>query len=231
LKCGHIVGATPWRQQVMLAIGAFASALVLAPVLNVLANAYGIGIPSEAHPNPLLAPQATLMASVARGLFGGSLPWATIGVGAALGAAIIAVDEALKAKRASFRVPVLAAAVGIYLPLELSTPIFFGGLLAWFCERAIRASGRTPAEAERLGRKGMLFAAGVITCEALMGIVIAIPIVISGRADVLALPAPLRIGQSAAGEWLGLAVLAALAYWLYRTATPGKSADATSSAR
>jgi putative OPT family oligopeptide transporter len=236
LKCGHIVGATPWRQQVMLAIGAFASALVLAPVLNLLASAYGIGVPTETHPDPLLAPQATLMASVARGLFGGSLPWPTIGVGAAIGAAIIAVDELLKAKRAGFRVPVLAAAVGIYLPLELSTPIFLGGLLAWFCERTLKASGRvtTPEEAESLGRRGMLFAAGVITGEALMGIVIAIPIVVTGRADVLALPAQLRIGQSPAGEWLGLAVLALLAYWLYRTATSrgnGGSADATAHGR
>jgi putative OPT family oligopeptide transporter len=221
LKCGHIVGATPWRQQVMLAIGAFASAIVLAPVLNLLASAYGIGVPTDAHPDPLLAPQATLMASVARGLFGGSLPWPTIGVGAAIGAAIIVVDETLKAKRAGFRMPVLAAAVGIYLPLELSTPIFLGGLLAWFCERALKANGRvtSPEETERLGRKGMLFAAGVITGEALMGIVIAIPIVLSGRADVLALPASLRIGGSAIGEWIGLGVLALLAYWLYRTAT------------
>jgi putative OPT family oligopeptide transporter len=226
LKCGYIVGATPWRQQVMLAIGALASALVMAPVLNLLARAYGIGIPTEAHPDPLIAPQATLMASVARGLFGGSLPWTTIGVGAAIGAVIIAVDEALKAKGAKFRMPVLAAAVGIYLPLELSVPIFLGGLLAWLAERALRASGRvtTPEEAERVARKGMLFAAGVITGEALMGIVIAIPIVVSGRADVLALPADYRIGQSAAGEWLGLAVLALLAYWLYRTATSAAGA-------
>jgi putative OPT family oligopeptide transporter len=229
LKCGHIVGATPWRQQVMLAIGAFASAIVLAPVLNLLASAYGIGVPTDAHPDPLLAPQATLMASVARGLFGGSLPWPTIGVGAAIGAAIIVVDETLKAKRAGFRMPVLAAAVGIYLPLELSTPIFLGGLLAWFCERALKANGRvtSPEETERLGRKGMLFAAGVITGEALMGIVIAIPIVVSGRADVLALPAQLRIGQSAAGEWIGLAVLALLAFWLYRTATAAAGAKAS----
>src|SRR6185503_13636194 len=216
--------------------GAFASALVLAPVLNLLASAYGIGVPTEAHPDPLLAPQATLMASVARGLFGGSLPWPTIGVGAALGAAIIAFDELLKAKRAGFRVPVLAAAVGIYLPLELSTPIFLGGLLAWFCERTLKANGRvtTPEESERMGRKGMLFAAGVLTGEALMGIVIAVPIVATGRADVLALPAALRIGQTAAGEWLGLAVLALLAYWLYRTATSrgsGGSPDATAHSR
>jgi putative OPT family oligopeptide transporter len=221
LKCGYIVGATPWRQQVMLAIGTFASALVLAPVLNLLASAYGIGVPTETHPDPLIAPQATLMASVAQGLFGGSLPWPTIGVGAVIGAVIIAIDEVLKAKRANVRVPVLAAAVGIYLPLELSVPIFAGGLLAWFCERALKARGRVtaPEDAERMGRKGMLFAAGVITGEALMGIVIAIPIVVAGRPDVLALPAEYRIGASAAGEWLGLAVLALLAYWLYRTAT------------
>ncbi len=236
LKCGYIVGATPWRQQVMLAIGALASALVMAPVLNLLASAYGIGIPTEAHPDPLIAPQATLMASVARGLFGGSLPWLTIGVGAAIGAVIIAVDEMLKAKGAKFRVPVLAAAVGIYLPLELSVPIFLGGLLAWFCERALKANGRvtTPEDAERMGRKGMLFAAGVITGEALMGIVIAIPIVVAGRADVLSLPDDYRIGASAAGEWIGLAVLALLAYWLYRTATSadsGQLADATLRAR
>jgi putative OPT family oligopeptide transporter len=221
LKCGYIVGATPWRQQLMLAIGALASALVLPMVLNLLARAYGIGVPTEAHPDPLLAPQATLMASVARGLFGGSLPWPTIGVGAAIGAAIIAVDEALKAKRAGFRMPVLAAAVGIYLPLDLSVPIFFGGLLAWFCERVLKARGSvtTPEDAERMGRKGMLFAAGVITGEALMGIVIAIPIVIAGQADVLALPAEYRFAQSPAGEWIGLGALALLAYWLYRTAT------------
>jgi putative OPT family oligopeptide transporter len=221
LKCGYIVGATPWRQQVMLAIGAFASALVMAPVLNLLARAYGIGIPTEAHPDPLIAPQATLMASVAGGLFGGSLPWATIGVGAGIGAVIIAVDEVLKAKGANFRMPVLAAAVGIYLPLELSVPIFLGGVLAWFCGRTLKAGGRgtAPEDAERAGRKGMLFAAGVITGEALMGIVIAIPIVVAGRADVLALPEALRIGQTAAGEWVGLAMLALLGYWLYRTAT------------
>ena len=77
-----------------------------------------------------------------------------------------------------------------------------------------------------MARKGMLFAAGVITGEALMGIVIAIPIVVAGRADVLALPAAFRIGQTAAGEWLGLAVLGLLAFWLYRTATSSAAAAA-----
>ena len=85
LKCGQLVGATPWRQQVMLAIGAASCALVMAPVLNLLLKAYGIGVPTAEHPNPLIAPQATLMASVAKGMFGGQLPWGMIAIGAAIG--------------------------------------------------------------------------------------------------------------------------------------------------
>ncbi|MFM2109503.1 MAG: OPT family oligopeptide transporter [Steroidobacteraceae bacterium] len=219
LKCGHIVGATPWRQQVMLAIGAASSALVMAPVLNLLERAYGIGVPTETHPNPLLAPQATLMASVAKGLFGGQLPWDMIAIGAVIGVAIIVVDEILKARGSSFRTPVLAVAVGIYLPIELMTPIFLGGMLAFLAERNLRRAGCAEADLERRGRKGLLFAAGMITGEALMGIAIAIPIVTSGSADVLALPEGLRFG-----EWLGLVVLAALGFLMYRTATRAEAA-------
>jgi putative OPT family oligopeptide transporter len=213
LKCGYIVGATPWRQQVMLGIGAASSALVMAPVLNLLAEAYGIGVPSASHPNPLLAPQATLMASVSQGMFGGALPWDMISVGALIGVAIILLDEILKARGSEFRTPVLAVAVGIYLPLDLMTPIFLGGLLAWFVQWRLRRQGLDATEIERRQRKGLLFAAGMITGEALMGIAIAVPIVSSGRADVLALPAHWQFG-----EWLGLVMLAALALMLLKAA-------------
>ncbi len=220
LKCGYIVGATPWRQQVMLAVGAVSSALVMAPVLNLLADAYGIGVATEAKPNALAAPQANLMASVSKGLFGGQLPWDMIAIGAVIGIAIIVLDEVLKARGATFRTPVLAAAVGIYLPLELMTPIFIGGVIAHLVERRLRAKGADEAGLERANRKGLLFAAGMITGEALMGIGIAIPIVSSGSADVLALPESLRFG-----EGLGLAVVAVLAFWLYRTASGPDPAD------
>src|SRR6185312_4271487 len=93
LKAGYLVGATPWKQQLMLMIGSFSCALVMAPVLNLLATAYGIGPKDAAHPNSLEAPQAMLMKSVAEGLFGGHLPWDMIGLGALVGAAIIALDE------------------------------------------------------------------------------------------------------------------------------------------
>ena len=214
LKAGYLVGATPWKQQLMLGIGAFSCALVMAPVLNLLAAAYGIGAPTAEHPNALAAPQATLMASVAKGMFGGELPWTMIAIGAGIGAAIIALDEWLKSRGSSFRVPVLAAAIGIYLPLELMVPIFLGGLLSHLVEKKLHMHADTEEGRDRIHRPGTLFSAGLITGEALMGIAIAVPIVLSGRADVLALPASLHFGQLA-----GLAVLAFVGWLLYRTGT------------
>jgi len=211
LKCGYLLGATPWKQQLMLAIGGVSSALVMAPVLNLLASAYGIGVPTEAHPNPLLAPQANLMASVAKGIFGGELPWTMIGIGAGIGAVIIVIDEVLKKNESSFRTPVLACAVGIYLPIELSVPIFAGGLVAYLVERFFHAEDAKAKE--NIHQKGTLFSAGLITGEALMGIFIAIPIVVVGSADVLALPEAWHFGG-----WLGLLMLAGVALLLYRLA-------------
>jgi putative OPT family oligopeptide transporter len=217
LKAGYIVGATPWKQQLMLGIGAFSCALIMAPVLNLLSQAYGIGPPTPEHPNSLAAPQATLMASVARGMFGGELPWNIIAIGAAVGAAIIAFDEVLKARGSKFRVPVLAAAIGIYLPLELMVPIFLGGLLSYLVERRHGMVGADDDARDRLHRPGTLFAAGLITGEALMGILIAIPIVATGRPDVIALPESLQFG-----EILGLAILAVVAWLMFRTGAKSK---------
>lgn len=220
LKCGHIVGATPWKQQLMLAIGAVSSALIMAPVLNLLLHAYGIGVPTAEHPNPLLAPQANLMASVAKGIFGGELPWTTIGIGAAIGAVIIAVDSWLQATGKKFRIPVLACAIGIYLPIELMVPIFLGGLLAYIVERKM-GGAKDEEQHGIIHRKGMLFSAGLITGEALMGIFIAIPIVLTGRADVLALPENMQFGG-----WLGLLLLSFIAWLLYRYATKPEAEQA-----
>ncbi len=211
LKAGYLVGATPWKQQLMLGIGAFSCALVMAPVLNLLAAAYGIGAPTAEHPNSLAAPQATLMASVAKGMFGGHLPWTMIAIGAGIGAVTIALDEWLKSRGSKFRVPVLAAAIGIYLPLELMVPIFLGGLLSHLVERKHKL-GDSEDEKDRIHRPGTLFSAGLITGEALMGIAIAVPIVVSGRADVLRLPESWQFGQV-----IGLAVVVIVGWLLYRS--------------
>jgi putative OPT family oligopeptide transporter len=217
LKAGYLVGATPWKQQLMLGIGAFSCALVMAPVLNLLAQAYGIGAPTPEHPNSLAAPQANLMASVARGLFGGQLPWTMIAIGAVVGAIVIALDEWLKSRGSRFRVPVLAAAIGIYLPLELMVPIFLGGLLAHLVERFNKLNPDDEDARDRVHRPGVLFSAGLITGEALMGIAIAVPIVVSARADVLALPEMFQLSQ-----WIGLIVLALVGWLLYRTGRRGE---------
>ncbi|ATS35433.1 OPT family oligopeptide transporter [Xanthomonas phaseoli pv. phaseoli] len=213
LKTGYLVGATPWKQQLMLAIGAFSCALIMGPVLNLLAQAYGIG--SKTLP----APQAMLMASVAKGLFGGQLPWAVITIGAGVGAVIIAVDEYLKKTGKRFRVPVLAAAIGIYLPLELMVPIFLGGLIAHLVERYHKIRADDEEGRDRVHRPGVLFAAGLITGEALMGIGIALPIVITKNKDVLALPGGYQLNQ-----WIGLAILALVGWLLYRIGKRGEQA-------
>jgi putative OPT family oligopeptide transporter len=218
LKCGRLVGATPWRQQLMMGIGAVTSATGLAPVLNLLANAYGIGVPSPAHPHPLLAPQATMMAAVSTGVFGGQLPLAVMAVGAGIGALVIAIDEWLRRRGSAFRTPVLAVAVGIYLPLEIAVPIFIGGTLAKLAARA-RTGGH-----ERAADRGLLFAAGMIAGESLTGVLLAMPIVASGRADVLALPERFRLAQHASGQFLGLALYALLAWLLWRVGAGSRSA-------
>jgi putative OPT family oligopeptide transporter len=216
LKAGYIVGATPWRQQVMQGVGTISAVLVMAPILNLLLQAYGIGVPTAEQPNALLAPQATLMASVAEGVFGTGLPWGMVAAGAGIGAVIIAVDERLKARKSSWRAPVLAVAVGIYLPLELSVAIFLGGLIAHAASRSAAAAGGGESLPQR---NGMLFAAGLITGEALIGIFMAIPIVLSGDPNVIAIDANLP-------SVLGLLVVAAISVTLYRVATRRVSGEA-----
>jgi hypothetical protein len=108
---------------------------------------------------------------------------------------------------------VLAVAVGVYLPMDVMMPIFLGGLLSWFVSLRRRASGE-----ESLASRGMLFSAGMIAGESLMGVIIALPIVFSGRADILALPASWQPAPLA-GTLLGFVLFALLGWWLYRTAT------------
>ena len=206
LKAGYIVGATPYKQQIMQGVGVIAAATVMAPILTLLLRAYGIGAVTAEHPDPLPAPQATLMASVASGVFGGDLPWTMVMIGMGVAVAVIVCDQILERRGAAFRMPVLGVAVGIYLPFELEVPILVGGLIAWAADRVRRSAGSSAGE-----RHGLLFAAGLITGEALVGILMAIPIVAAGNADVLAL----GIGPH---TWLGFVLLLAVVGGLYKSA-------------
>jgi putative OPT family oligopeptide transporter len=204
LKAGQLLRASPWRQQLAQMLGVVSAVLMLAPILSLLLRAYGFGAPTAEHPHPLPAPQAHLMAAVAQGVFGGRLPWPMVAMGAIIGAGVIVLDEILRRRGSGFRAPVLAVAVGIYLPLELSVPIAVGGLLAW---RTAQAGG--------VRGTAMLAAAGLITGEALMGIGLAVPIVLSSNPQVLA------VGTQALGAWPGVLLMLALTAWLWRLAHRG----------
>ncbi len=205
LKAGALLGATPWKQQLAQMVGVLSAVMVLAPIMSLLLHAYGIGIPDAQHSDPLPAPQATLMAAVAQGVFGQSLPWNMVAIGALIAVAVILVDEALRRTGSAVRAPVLAVAVGIYLPLKYSAPIALGGLAAYW---ATKNGGRKNSQL------GVLLAAGLITGEALMGIALAVPIVMTGSQDILALLSPAL--TAAIGVWPAIILFVALCVWLGR---------------
>jgi putative OPT family oligopeptide transporter len=216
LKAGYILGATPWRQQVMQVIGTISAAFVIAPVLMLLYNAYGFRGEPGAGPDALAAVQANLMASVSRGVFRGDLPWSYVFVGMCIAALVIILDEYLKWKGSRFRTPVLAVTIGIYLPLELAVPIMLGGVVNYAVTRFHRRR-KTPIEdVETSNRNGLLFASGLITGEALMGILLAIPIIILKQYD-RTMPL-ITDSMGHLGELIGVILILGVAYWLYCTA-------------
>lgn len=206
LKCGYILGATPWRQQLYQVIGVVGAALVIPFVLQVLDNGYGIGRPSPLYPEAkfLAAPQAGLMRDLSTGIFGAGIEWGYIYTGFALALVLIVLDEIQRKRGASFRFPVLAVAVGIYLPFGLSVPIFMGGVIAHFVSRRINTLDAAKGDVQE--RKGLLLASGLITGEALMGVVIAVV-----AAFIMPLPQTIAFGALS-----GLLVLLGIIIYLYK---------------
>ena len=198
LKTGNIVGATPWKQQLMQLVGVVSAAMSLGVVLILLHEAYGIGGPD------LPAPQAVLMTNVAKGVFAGDLEWAMIYAGAVIGVLIILLDQYQLKRGSDFRVPILAVAIGIYLPIELTFPIFIGGMLNHYANKISSQKGKD---------NGLLIASGLITGEALMAIFIAIPLFFDKNYwPDYGLPSPLN-------DIVGIAILGCILVWLYRTAS------------
>lgn len=160
LKTGYIVGATPVKQQIGLIIGVCVSVIAVGFTLLLLNDTLGIGGATAAHPNPLPAPQATLMATVIKGLLSHDLPWGLVITGMGIAAVIELCG-----------VSSLAFAVGAYLPLSTTTPIFAGGVVKWLVDRKTKAK----AEEAETG-PGALFSSGLIAGGALTGILIAVMI-------------------------------------------------------
>ena len=203
LKCGFLVGATPWRQQVAEMIGIPFAAVSMAFVLKLLHTSYGIGSAD------LAAPQATLMATVIDGVLSQSLPWGLVFVGAA----IAVVVELLG-------VPSLPFAVGLYLPLALTTPIFTGGIVRWLIERRFRGE-----ELQEKREAGVLYASGLIAGAALLGVLIAVPVAFAPAAL-----AAIQVGPEWAGDLaplLALLAFLALTFTLYIVAVRARGEPAT----
>lgn len=194
LKVGQMMGATPWKQQVMLFLGVLVTAFVVAPILQLLYQAYGIGgvfpRPGMSQLQMLAAPQAGLIATVAKGVFNHNLPWSMINAGAVIAVGCIIIDEYLK-RNYGTRLPVLAVGLGIYLPADSSVPVVIGGLLAWLIERKLNKmySKRSDSEQEKKLSKhrhyGLLLACGIVAGASLMGVVLAIPFALYQSSDAL----------------------------------------------
>ncbi len=161
LATGFHVGATPRALEIAVLFGAALSSFVMAPVLNLLISAYGIAGTPTAQSQALAAPQAFLMAKVAQGVFRGGIPLGTIAVGAILAAAVAVLDRWLERRSIGWRTPVMPIALGLYLPFGLSVAIFAGSLGG----KMIRGG-----KGHDQGGPGLLFAAGLIAGEALMGV-------------------------------------------------------------
>ncbi len=133
LKSGQIVGSTPWKQQVMLIVGVLASAVILAPIFQILFEAYGIGdvLPREGmDPSQALsAPKAALMAALSQAIFTQTMDWTMVSIGVVLGIIVVILDKFLKDSGSYWRLPILSVAVGIYMPLDVTTPLLFEELL------------------------------------------------------------------------------------------------------
>ncbi len=189
LKTGYIVGATPRNQQIGELIGAVVSAVTIGGVMYLLNAAWGFG--SEQIP----APQATLMKMVVEGVMGGTLPWVLIFIGVF----VAIVVEILG-------IPVLAFAIGLYLPIHLSTPIMVGGIIKWAVEKKKYASEKDKKDAVE---RGVLYSAGMIAGEGIVGILLAVFAVI-GIDTALDFSGIYGDNFMAVGNWVGLVAFALL---------------------
>ena len=162
LKTGSMLGAAPFRQQIMQIAGVCVAALIMSPVLNLLNNNVEGGIGGR----ELSAPQASLFASLARGFSGETaLPWGMIAIGVVVGSIVLVVDEYLKRRGGSFRAHLMPIAVGMYLPFGLAIPMLIGGIIAHLHSR-----GTPSTDHGRVLHSGVLFSSGVIAGEALMSV-------------------------------------------------------------
>ena len=210
LKTGQLVDATPWKQQVALVIGVIAGAVVIPPVLDLMNHTYGFaGAPGTDPSRVLPAPQAGLISSLAKGVIAGDIDWSLIGIGAAIGAGVVLLDEILARTTKHMRVPPLAVGLGIYLPTSATLMIVVGAVVGWFYDRQADRTAR-PEAAKQLG---VLLASGLIVGEGIIQVVISVIKSLSTSPTPMALVGP---GFETAGIILSGVAFTVLTFVLYR---------------
>lgn len=180
LKTGHLVGATPWKQQVALLVGCVFGALAIVPVLNLLYQAYGFvgAMPREGMDasSALAAPQANLMSTIAQGIFHHNIEWGYMAFGVFVGILMIIVDKILKGTQ-KMSLPPLAVGIGIYLPPAINIPLVIGGILKYIVmQHLTKKYAKNSHKEEKLAsceQRGTLFASGLIVGESIFGVIIA----------------------------------------------------------
>ena len=208
LKTGQLVGATPWKQQLALIFGVLFGSAIIPPVLQLMYTGFGFAGMENAGPDALAAPQAALLSSVAEGIFGDSLDWGLVGLGAIIGVGVIIIDEVLRKTTKRFSLPALAVGMGMYLPISLTLVIPIGAFLGLAYNKW--ADGKDNSEAKK--RLGVLMATGLIVGESLYGVLNAGIIAGSGN------PEPLGIfpdSFEAASQWVGLALFIGITLLMY----------------
>ncbi|EBI2482974.1 oligopeptide transporter, OPT family [Campylobacter jejuni] len=180
LKTGHLVGATPWKQQVALLVGCVFGTLAIVPVLNLLYQAYGFvgAMPREGMDasSALAAPQANLMSTIAQGIFHHNIEWGYIAFGVFVGILMIIIDKILR-RTQKMSLPPLAVGIGIYLPPAVNIPLVIGGILKYIVmQHLTKKYAKNSHKEEKLAsceQRGTLFASGLIVGESIFGVIIA----------------------------------------------------------
>lgn len=180
LKTGHLVGATPWKQQVALLVGCVFGALAIVPVLNLLYQAYGFvgAMPREGMDasSALAAPQANLMSTIAQGIFHHNIEWGYMAFGVFVGILMIIIDKILR-RTQKMSLPPLAVGIGIYLPPAVNIPLVIGGILKYIVmQHLTKKYAKNSHKEEKLAsceQRGTLFASGLIVGESIFGVIIA----------------------------------------------------------
>lgn len=203
LKVGYILGATPWKQQLMLLIGVVCASLIISPVMQMLFNAYGIaGVVPRPGMDPNLslpAPPAAAIAALSKAVFHEQIPWSMLSLGALIVFLLFFVN--LRLSRYGKAISLLGVAIGIYLPISSSIPLFLGSFIAWSLRR------------KKGSHRNVLLSSGLISGAALMDVFLAIPLSLLHRPGAL---------QIAPVYWQPYAVVLSviavllLAYWMHQ---------------